>query len=336
VLVSLRNALDSRQLRDEVRSLKKAVEVRHQMIGDSAGLKQVMAAIGRAAPTNATVLITGESGVGKELVARTIHRNSLRSRERFVQVNCAAIPEELIESELFGHEKGSFTGATEKQVGKFEQADRGTIFLDEVGDMSAKTQAKVLRVLQEGEVERLGSARTIKVDVRVIAATNKNLEEEIEKAHFREDLYFRLAVLPITVPPLRDRLEDLPLLAMAFLPPEEHAAITPALLDSLRARPWRGNVRELRNFVERALAFGTEEALDLLPPSEMLQVSRTALPRVTYDEPFKVVRDRWVHHLEREYMRGVLARTGGNVSAAAEAAGLDRAYVYRLIRKHAL
>ena len=181
VLVSLRNALDSRQLRDEVRSLKKAVEVRHQMIGDSAGLKQIMAAIGRAAPTNATVLITGESGVGKELVARTIHRNSLRSRERFVQVNCAAIPEELIESELFGHEKGSFTGATEKQVGKFEQADRGTIFLDEVGDMSAKTQAKVLRVLQEGEVERLGSARTIKVDVRVIAATNKNLEEEIEK-----------------------------------------------------------------------------------------------------------------------------------------------------------
>ena len=155
-----------------------------------------MAAVGRAAPTNATVLIQGESGVGKELVARTIHRNSLRSRERFVQVNCAAIPEELIESELFGHEKGSFTGATEKQVGKFEQADRGTIFLDEVGDMSAKTQAKVLRVLQEGEVERLGSARTIKVDVRVIAATNKNLEEEIEKGHFREDLYFRLAVIP--------------------------------------------------------------------------------------------------------------------------------------------
>src|SRR5205807_2112981 len=161
VLVSLRNALDQGRLRDENRSLKKAVEVRHQMIGDSAGLKQVMGAVGRAAPTNATVLIQGESGVGKELVARTIHRNSLRSRERFVQVNCAAIPEELIESELFGHEKGSFTGATEKQVGKFEQADRGTIFLDEVGDMSAKTQAKVLRVLQEGEVERLGSARTI-------------------------------------------------------------------------------------------------------------------------------------------------------------------------------
>src|SRR5262252_83239 len=164
-----------------------------------------------------TVLITGESGVGKELVARTIHGNSKRTRERFIQVNCAAIPEELIESELFGHEKGSFTGATEKQVGKFEQADRGTIFLDEVGDMSAKTQAKVLRVLQEGEVERLGSARTIKVDVRVIAATNKNLEEEIEKGRFREDLYFRLAVIPIHVPPLRERSEDVPLLVRHYI-----------------------------------------------------------------------------------------------------------------------
>src|SRR5499433_585676 len=217
VLVSLRNALDQRRLRDENRSLKKAVEVRHQMIGESPALRQVTAAIARAAPTNATVLIQGESGVGKELVARTIHRNSLRSRERFVQVNCAAIPEELIESELFGHEKGSFTGATEKQVGKFEQADRGTIFLDEVGDMSAKTQAKVLRVLQEGEVERLGSARTVKVDVRVIAATNKNLEEEIEKGRFREDLYFRLAVIPIHVPPLRERSGDIPLLVRYYI-----------------------------------------------------------------------------------------------------------------------
>src|SRR5213596_1248704 len=209
------------------------------MIGDSAALKQIMASIGRAAPTNATVLITGESGVGKELVARTIHRNSLRARERFVQVNCAAIPEELIESELFGHEKGSFTGATEKQMGKFEQADRGTIFLDEVGDMSPKTQAKVLRVLQEGEVERLGSARTIKVDVRVIAATNKNLEEEIEKGHFREDLYFRLAVIPIFVPPLRERPEDVPLLVRHFarMTSDEHNVrpqrISPAALDVL-------------------------------------------------------------------------------------------------------
>src|ERR1700756_55103 len=269
VLVSLRNALDQRRLRDENRSLKKAVEVRHQMIGESPALRQVTAAIAPAAPTNATVLIQGESGVGKELVARTIHRNSLRSRERFVQVNCAAIPEELIESELFGHEKGSFTGATEKQVGKFEQADRGTIFLDEVGDMSAKTQAKVLRVLQEGEVERLGSARTIKVDVRVIAVTNKNLEEEIEKGHFREDLYFRLAVIPIYVPALRERADDVPLLVrhyMDFFSRDNNVRpkrITPAALDALVKHRWRGNIRELRNTVERMIIMTGADAIDL-------------------------------------------------------------------------
>src|SRR5213593_3466626 len=277
VLVSLRNALDSRQLRDENRSLKKAVEIRHQMIGDSQGLKQIMAAIGRAAPTNATVLITGESGVGKELVARTIHRNSLRSRERFVQVNCAAIPEELIESELFGHEKGSFTGATEKQVGKFEQADRGTIFLDEVGDMSAKTQAKVLRVLQEGEVERLGSARTIKVDVRVLAATNKDLEEEIEKGRFREDLYFRLAVIPIHVPPLRERPEDIPLLVrhyMDYFSRENNVRpkrITQAALDVLQRSRWKGNIRELRNTVERLHIMTSADTIDAADVPESLR-----------------------------------------------------------------
>src|SRR5436853_4774515 len=269
VLVSLRNALDSRQLRDENKTLKKAVEIRHQMIGESAGLKHVMAAVSRAAPTNATVLITGESGVGKELVARTIHRNSLRSRERCVQVNCAAIPEELIESELFGHEKGSFTGATEKQVGKFEQADRGTIFLDEIGDMSAKTQAKVLRVLQEGEVERLGSARTVKVDVRVIAATNKNLEEEIEKGRFREDLYFRLAVIPIHVPPLRERVDDIPPLVrhyMDYFSRENNVRpkrITAAALEALGRYRWRGNIRELRNTVERMIIMTGADTIDL-------------------------------------------------------------------------
>src|SRR6266404_96195 len=277
VLVSLRNALDHRLLRDENRTLKKAVEVRHQMIGDSVALKQVMGAVGRAAPTNATVLIQGESGVGKELVARTIHRNSLRSRERFVQVNCAAIPEELIESELFGHEKGSFTGATEKQVGKFEQADKGTIFLDEIGDMSAKTQAKVLRVLQEGEVERLGSARTIKVDVRVIAATNKNLEEEIEKGRFREDLYFRLAVIPIFVPPLRERADDIPLLVRHFMESFSREnnvrakRITQAALDAMARGRWRGNIRELRNTVERMIIMTGNDTIDLADLPETLR-----------------------------------------------------------------
>src|SRR5438128_2493874 len=282
VLVSLRNALDQGRLRDENRSLKKAVEVRHQMIGDSAGLKQVMAAVGRAAPTNATVLIQGESGVGKELVARTIHRNSLRSRERFVQVNCAAIPEELIESELFGHEKGSFTGATEKQVGKFEQADRGTIFLDEVGDMSAKTQAKLLRVLQEGALERLGSARTVKVDVRVIAATNKNLEEEIEKGHFREDLYFRLNVIPIQVPPLRERPEDIPKLVEHFAHRfgEEHnlrpKRSDPRATEAIKRHRWRGNIRELRNTVERLIIMSPGDMIDLPDLPESLRTEKAA------------------------------------------------------------
>src|SRR5437773_3802990 len=282
VLVSLRNALDSRQLRDENRSLKRAVEVRHQMIGESGALAQVMAAVGRAAPTNATVLIQGESGVGKELVARTIHRNSLRSRERFVQVNCAAIPEELIESELFGHEKGSFTGANETQVGKFEQADRGTIFLDEVGDMSAKTQAKVLRVLQEGEVERLGSARTIKVDVRVIAATNKNLEEEIEKARFREDLYFRLAVIPIHVPPLRERQGDIALLVRHYMESFSREnntrpkRITQAALGALQRYRWKGNIRELRNTVERMIIMTGGDTIDLPDLPEVVRSPSSA------------------------------------------------------------
>ena len=212
---------------------------------------------------------SGESGVGKELVARSIHRNSLRSRERFVQVNCAAIPEELIESELFGHEKGSFTGATEKQIGKFEQADRGTIFLDEVGDMSPKTQAKVLRVLQEGEVERLGSARTIKVDVRVIAATNKDLEEEIEKGTFREDLYFRLSVIPIRVPPLRERREDIPALVRHFADlfsrdnNRRPQRFTPAALEYLQRARWKGNIRELQNTVERLIIMTPAEVVDV-------------------------------------------------------------------------
>src|SRR4051812_30379907 len=275
VLVTIRNALDQGRLRDENRSLKRAVEARHQMIGESTSLRGIWDAIKRAAPTSATVLLLGESGAGKELVARAIHRNSLRSRERFVQVNCAAIPEDLIESELFGHEKGSFTGATEKQIGKFEQADRGTIFLDEVGDMSPKTQAKVLRVLQEGEVERIGSARTIKVDVRVIAATNKNLEEEIEKGGFREDLYFRLAVIPIYVPPLRERPEDIAQLVKHFMESISRESnirpkrIAPAALDVLQRYRWKGNIRELRNTVERLIIMSADETIEVsdLPDS---------------------------------------------------------------------
>jgi two-component system nitrogen regulation response regulator NtrX len=345
VLVSLRNALDQRQLRDENRTLRKAVEVRHQMIGDSAALKQVMAAVGRAAPTNATVLIQGESGVGKELVARTIHRNSLRSRERFIQVNCAAIPEELIESELFGHEKGSFTGATEKQVGKFEQADRGTIFLDEVGDMSAKTQAKVLRVLQEGEVERLGSARTIKVDVRVIAATNKNLEEEIEKGHFREDLYFRLAVIPIFVPPLRDRPEDIPLLVRHYadyFSRENNVRpkrISQAALEALQRYRWKGNIRELRNTVERLIIMSggdTIEASDL--PSVLRSPASAAAPSTKaggdgLDAKAGTLRE-FKDNAERAFLVAKLRENGWNISKTAEVIDTPRSNLYKKLEQY--
>jgi len=267
VIVTLRNVLKQSELVAENRDLKLAMESKYEIVGQSQALRGVLESVQRAAPTNATVLLLGESGVGKELVARTIHRNSPRAGQRFVQVNCAAIPEELIESELFGHEKGSFTGATEKQVGKFEQADRGTIFLDEVGDMSQKTQAKVLRVLQEQEVERLGSARTIKVDVRVIAATNKNLEDAIERGEFREDLYFRLNVIPIVVPPLRDRREDIPRLVQHFAKrtAEEHnlkpKKFEPAAMDALSRYRWRGNIRELRNAVERLMIMTPADAV---------------------------------------------------------------------------
>jgi two-component system nitrogen regulation response regulator NtrX len=267
VIVTLRNVLRQSELTTENRDLRVAMEAKYELVGQSPALRAVLEAVQRAAPTNATVLLLGESGVGKELVARTIHRNSPRAGQRFVQVNCAAIPEELIESELFGHEKGSFTGATEKQVGKFEQADRGTIFLDEIGDMSQKTQAKVLRVLQEQEVERLGSARTIKVDVRVIAATNKNLEEGITRGEFREDLYFRLNVIPIVVPPLRERREDIPRLVQHFARrmAEEHnlkpKRFDGAAMEALQRYRWRGNIRELRNTVERLLIMAPGEVV---------------------------------------------------------------------------
>jgi two-component system nitrogen regulation response regulator NtrX len=359
MLVTVKNALEQSRLRDENRTLKKAVEVRHQMIGESGSLKQVTAAISRAAPTNATVLITGESGVGKELVARTIHRNSLRARERFVQVNCAAIPEELIESELFGHEKGSFTGATEKQIGKFEQADRGTIFLDEVGDMSPKTQAKVLRVLQEGEVERIGSARTIKVDVRVIAATNKNLEEEIEKGHFREDLYFRLAVIPIYVPPLRERPEDIALLVKHFMENISRESnvrpkkITAAALEVLQRYRWKGNIRELRNTVERLIIMTGGDAIDVADLPDSVKAPGSTMPAgaaasstgATAPVSPKLDEDsqdrakagtlrEFKDNAERAFLVGKLRENGWNISKTAEAIDTPRSNLYKKLEQY--
>jgi len=274
-------------------------------------------------------------------VARSIHRNSLRSRDRFVQVNCAAIPEELIESELFGHEKGSFTGATEKQIGKFEQADRGTIFLDEVGDMSAKTQAKVLRVLQEGEVERLGSAKTIKVDVRVIAATNKDLEAEIEKGNFREDLYFRLSVIPIRVPPLRDRREDIPALVRHFAdlfsrdnnrrPPR----FTPAALDHLQRARWKGNVRELKNTVERLIIMTPGEAIDVDDLRDIVRLEAKATGGDNEKERPGTLRE-FKESAERTFLVGKLRENNWNISKTAEVIGTPRSNLYKKLEQYGI
>jgi two-component system nitrogen regulation response regulator NtrX len=364
VIVTLRNALTQSELRTENRELRLAMESKYEIVGGSPALRQVLEAVKRAAPTNATVMLLGESGVGKELVARTIHRNSPRNGQRFVQVNCAAIPEELIESELFGHEKGSFTGATEKQIGKFEQADRGTIFLDEVGDMSPKTQAKVLRVLQEQEVERLGSARTTKVDVRVIAATNKNLDEAIQRGEFREDLFFRLNVIPITVPPLRERREDIPALVQHFarrssdehnLKPKKFDASAMEVLQRYR---WRGNIRELRNAVERLLIMAPNDVIraDDLPREYSSSGAAVAAPAAPpASRPLAAVDDNggtvpdvrdaeppaaagtlreFKDQAERAYLVQKLRENGWNISKTAEIIDTPRSNLYKKLEQY--
>jgi DNA-binding NtrC family response regulator len=272
VLVSVRNALRTRELEREVERLRRSGRGRDEMLGGSAAMAKLRAEIEKVAPTRGRVLVTGESGTGKELVARAIHRLSPRAAQPFVKVNCAAIPGELIESELFGYERGAFTGAQTRKKGLFEAADRGTLFLDEVGDMSLSAQAKVLRALQSGEITRLGSETTLSVDVRVVAATDRDLEAAVARGEFREDLYFRLAVVPLRTPPLRERREDIPLLARVFL--SEFCAenglgdkqLTDEAVDALCARPWPGNVRELRNVIERlAILGGDPITLEDLP-----------------------------------------------------------------------
>jgi len=340
ILLAIRNALGFRRLRDENQTLAKTFELRHDMVGSSPALRGVLEAVKRAAPTNATVLIRGESGVGKELIARMIHKNSLRARERFVQVNCAAIPDELIESELFGHEKGSFTGATDKQVGKFELADRGTIFLDEVGDMSMKTQAKVLRVLQEGEVERLGSSRTLKVDVRVIAATNKDLELEIEKGQFREDLFFRLSVIPVFVPPLRERADDIPSLVRHFAEQftrenNFHAKrFTAEALASLQRGRWKGNVRELRNTIERVIIMTPGEVVNVsdLPESVRAETPAAPAPEERADRP-NTLRE-FKENAERAFLIQKLRENDWNISKTAETIGTPRSNLYKKLEQY--
>jgi two-component system nitrogen regulation response regulator NtrX len=337
LLLITRNALEANRLKQENIDLRLRFERNYKMVGDSKPMLRLREAIAKASPTNATVLITGESGTGKELIARALHQNSKRAGTRFVQVNCAAIPEELIESELFGHEKGSFTGATQKKIGKFQQADGGTIFLDEVADMSAKTQAKVLRVLEEGEVERIGGTETIKVDVRVITATNRDLPKLIAVGGFREDLYFRLNVVPIEAPPLRERLEDIPALVDHFAKTfcEENnfrpRKFSKEALEAFAKRLWKGNVRELRNVVERALIMSDKPVIgaeDLPPFDARLPVlgEGPALTARTLRE-FKDA-------AERRYIVAKLRENNWNVLQTAKAIDTPRSNLYKKIEQY--
>ena len=329
----LRNAVEYLRLETENRRLRAELEEKHQILGVSIPMKALRQQIALTAPTNGRVLIYGESGTGKELVARALHDSSSRSTMPFVEVNCAAIPEELIESELFGHRKGSFTGASEDKTGKFQKADGGTLFLDEVGDMSLKTQAKVLRVLEEQRVEPIGSHQPVTVDVRVIAATNKKLDEEIARNQFREDLFYRLNVIPFYVPAVRERTEDVPILAAHFLgefcqeygkKPKE---FSPPAMDVLMGYPWPGNVRELKNLVERLVIICPSTRIEPhhLPPEIFRGASKS--PQKPY-ESLHEARSAY----EREFVLRKLEENRWNMTRAAHALGLERSHLYRKMR----
>ena len=352
VLVSVRNALKTTELQSEVERLRADVERRFEMIGDSPVMRQLYADIEKVAPTRGRVLITGESGTGKELIARAIHRLSPRRDQAFVKVNCAAIPAELIESELFGYERGAFTGAQQRRKGMFELADGGTLFLDEIGDMSASAQAKVLRALQSGEITRVGSERPVAVDVRVVAATNKDLEKAVGTGEFREDLFFRLNVVPLRTPSLRERREDIPGLAMSFL--REFCAenglrekpIDADVLERLRQRTWPGNVRELKNVVERmAILSGDRIGVEDLP-SEGRLTERASTPAPPSSPPASAVGEEPIvggdgrrltlrelrDRAERRYIEATLDECDWNISRASALLGVERTNLHKKMR----
>ena len=345
VTLRVRHALAQHRLEEENISLRAKVERRFELVGASSAMQRLRELIDTAGPTNGRVLISGENGTGKELVARAIHAQSPRRDKQFVAVNCAAIPENLIESELFGHERGAFTGATVQKRGQFEQADCGTLFLDEIGDMSLNTQAKVLRVLQEQQFTRVGGVKVIKVDVRVIAASNKNLVQEIEKGHFRDDLFYRLNVLPMEVPPLRERREDVPLLARHFL--QTHAEeqglkvkeVTPEALDVLKQYEWPGNIRELRNLIERLMIMvpgpiidGSHAVLFLQsrggPPVALPGAAPASGLAAKHYESLRDARNAF----EREYIGRKLREHNWNVSRTADDLQIERSHLHRKIK----
>jgi len=334
VLLTAQKAIERRSLLAEIASFRGKSEP-EELVGDSPPMRRLKEEVARVAPTDARVLITGENGTGKELVARALHHLSARADSPLIEVNCAAIPEELIESELFGHVRGSFTGASEDRRGKFEEADGATLFLDEIGDMSARTQAKVLRALQEGRFTRVGGTRPIASDTRILSATNKNLAEEIQRGKFREDLYFRLAVVPIDVPALRERAEDIAVLAGHFL---EQASqrfgrrpkrLSPDALRALQTYRWPGNVRELKNLIERLMILSPGEEIGIEDlPAEVRREEAVLAP----DAPLRDAREDF----ERRYILAALRRHRGNVTRTAEALDLERSNLYRKLRSYGI
>jgi len=346
LLITVRNALDRGSLVVETKVLKRKVSKVRPILGNSQAIAKIKETIDRVAPTDARVLITGANGSGKELVARWLHEKSNRSNAPLIEVNCAAIPSELIESELFGHEKGSFTSAIKQRIGKFESASGGTLFLDEIGDMSQATQAKVLRALQENKITRVGGEKEIEVDVRVVAATNKDLLKEIEAGNFRMDLYHRLSVILIHVPPLTERKDDIALITQNFLeeicndynmPPKK---ISDAALDALKALPWTGNIRELRNMIERLIILSDKTITDedvraFANPSAPAPASNdNAAPQTDFNQ-FKNFQD-YKDYAEREYIKFKLEKNNWNVSKTADDIDIQRSHLYSKIEKYGL
>ena len=342
--IIVRRALEKNRLMSELEKLREQVAAqtrRGRLVGSSRALEEILRLIDRVGPTDSTVLILGESGTGKELIAEAIHENSNRRSKPFVKLNCAAIPEALLESELFGHEKGAFTGAVGRKLGKFEQADGGTLLLDEIGDMTLATQAKILRALQERELQRLGGTQTIKVDVRIIASTNKDLEKAVREGTFRDDLYFRLNVVTMHVPPLRDRREEIPQLADHFLAEANgrlNRSITrlaPDTLAALMEYGWPGNVRELRNMIERAVVVNDGDVLALSSfPAPIRPAEPAADGPGRWDSLQNLTLDEKVAQLERAFVMDALARAGGVQAAAARLLGVTERSVWHLVKKH--
>ncbi|GAB4176175.1 MAG: sigma-54 dependent transcriptional regulator [Geothermobacteraceae bacterium] len=343
MLLAIQNGLKVVDLAEENRNLRQQLGKDVEIIGTSAAIQELKRQIDVAAPTSGWVLITGENGTGKELVARSIHAKSKRAKGPFVEVNCAAIPEELIESELFGHEKGAFTGATSARRGKFDQANGGTLFLDEIGDMSLKTQAKILRILQERKFERVGGNRTIEVDVRVVAATNKNLEAEIEAGNFREDLYYRLNVLPFHVPPLRERREDIPMLADHFLryfcsqESRDSKSLDRDALEALMNYNWPGNVRELKNIIERLVIMVADPVITRAHlPSGIVRARdeghKSVLASLDGDASFRTAREEF----EKEFLLRKLQEYDWNISRTAVAIEMERSNLHKKIKAYGI